>query len=207
MARGPSHPRSCGRTPRCPDGPAPSSGSRGTGRTAGQRGPTGRSRRSGTPPAGPRGVPRAGPRPSCPAQGALPAATRIGAGCTDLVPCGRKDSPRPRQDASFWCPFSRGSVVAMNLPRSGLPWFRHRWSCPVHSPLTRPVRSHPGTLQGGPPKTGSPGPNARTSGRNSGRTAASSFSSRPAGLAAAPPGAAGERVVVGGAHRSPSSSS
>ena len=96
----------------------------------------------------------------------------------------------------------------MNLPRSGLPWFRHRWSCPVHSPPTRPVRSHPGTLQGGPPKTGSGAPNARTSCREP--RAAPRPAVFPAVRPAVPgvrPGAAGERAVVGGAHRSPSSSS
>ena len=87
---------------------------------------------------------------------------------------------------------------------------------PAGSPPPLPVRgaqalpacgrSQPLTAHGGPPKTGSRGSKTRSSARNSGRTAAMSFSSRRAGARYCRP-APVLRVRVLAAHRPSSSSS
>ena len=89
------------------------------------------------------------------------------------------------QEASCRRPFQSPGVVAMKPARSGVPSRRHRPWCPKHICRQRATRWQPGTAHACPPNTGSAASKVSTPARNSGRMAAISFSSKPAGL---PPG-------------------
>ncbi len=119
--------------------------------------------------------------------GALPSRSswrRCRAYCTSSLSCAGRPSTLIRSWREGRVPFRhRGSVDAANSPASGRPAAAHRCRCPWQSPWPAAVRSHPGTRHGFPPSTGSRGSKTSSSARNSGRTAPTSFSSRPGGPA------------------------
>src|SRR6266568_2683452 len=88
--------------------------------------------------------------------------------------------PGTRQCSSAdWA--NSAAVVAANSSSGGRPQLRQRPSWPTQSPRLLAGRPQPPTTQAGLPNTGSAASKASTSARNSGRTTAISFSSRPAG--------------------------
>ena len=98
-----------------------------------------------------------------------------------------------RQAGGGRCPAQSGLVVAVNCGQVRLAAFSQRWRWPQHMFLLRAGRSQPGTAHGGPPNTGSRGSKVSIPARNSGRTAAISFSSSPAGAWYCPASAASAR--------------
>ena len=178
------------RTPRRAAVRAVSRSRRATGTSRSRARPTARSCRPGSPQAGPRGGARQRVQPALQVRhpGSFP---RAGVASAQALAAGDAVS-------ASRCPAAgqrgvlppRGSAAAANPVTSGLPAAAHRCRCPWHRPWPRAARSHPVTRHSFPPNTGSRGSKTSSSARNSGRTAAISFSSRPAGAWRCPSSAA-----------------